>query len=387
MSTILGNRNMQFYTSEQRDEFIESATNSKDMRGDMGVYNFRVIPIVKGQTTTEEDPLKNNATIALASLTLNPKFRKLTLSFVTVLEHFIGNDLYLKNHLNDIKLILKGGTAYALAIEPNSHPDLPFSDLDIAVNINPNLPKDVFTNIYTEVRRVIFRALSHHKKLIDTGIALPPAVWEEYKEAHVEKMKESGFISPFLSTRVRNDCSRHSFILVKSREHDEKIVNIEVPHFKYCHTIPLRKSPIFCSHNNTINFGGRSFELFRMRQVVMREEMRADGGIKMKLVVEDDDVKVQLYPRMRRNMFRVTLDFIDVTVPNQHDPELRDFWERGHVVERKLDAPTGLTIPLPPITSCMHDLEMMLNVYECPKGKRGKREKKLEALKLFTRRI
>ena len=383
---------MQFYTSEQRDEFIESAIHSKEMRGDMGVYNFRVIPVVKGQTTTEEDPLKENATIALASLTLSPKFRKLALSFVTVLERFIEGDVYLRNHVDDIKLVLKGGTAYALAIEPDSHPDLPFSDIDIAVNINPNLQKDVFASIYTEVRRVIFRALSHHKKMIDTGIALPPTVWEEYKEAHVEKMRESGFISPFVNTRVRNDCSRHSFILVKSNVHEDRVVNIEVPHFKHCHTIPLRKSPIFCSHNSTINFGGRSFELFRMRQVVMCEEMRADGGIKMKIDVDtgtgtdtDNALRVHLYPRMRRNIFRVTLDFIDVSVPNQHDPELQDFWDRGHVVEKRLDVPTGLVIPLPPVTSCIHDLEMMLNVYECPKGKRGKREKKLEALMQFLK--
>lgn len=375
---------MHYYTPEQRDELVHKAVTSKDPRGAFGIYNYRVIPLIHGQIS-DEDTLRETATHALASLTMSPRFRKIVLSFVAVLENFIFRDDFIKEYANkgDVKMILKGGTAYRLSVEPKSHEDLPFSDLDIAVNINPNLAQSTFNRIRDEVRRVVFRAMSHHKKLIDTRAILPPDEMEEYCSEHVKVMKDVGLMSPYSNTNIRNECSRHSFMLLESKVYEDKVVKVEVPHFTHCHTIPLRKSPVFCSFNSTIMFGDRSFELIRMRQNVLREETREDG-VRLNINADEDCVHISLTPRHRRHTFRVTADFIDVSIPDQHDPELLDFWARGNAVERRVDMYTGIVMPVPPISSCIHDIEMMLTVYDCPESKKEKRRRKLQALKTLA---
>jgi hypothetical protein len=181
------------------------------------------------------------------------------------------------------------------------------------------------------------------------------------------------FMSPFESDEVRNSVSKNSCVLVNSNSHDNSIVRVEVPHYEKCERIPLRRSPIFASHNSTILFD--------------RTKLSGEDGNNQYIEHEKIEGQFDLY-RLRFNcMFittteedeikedKITADFIDISIAHQNDFELIEFWNNARSVNI-LEKNTGIWVVVPDITTCINDLYKMLNLYECPENKREKREAK-----------
>ncbi len=388
------------FTPEQRETLIKTAIHSKSHRGYMGPYNYRIIPNINGISSDMEDPRKTHATHALSSVIYDtiPMYNKISLGVYDCLIQRINNDQMLRYANNrDFVVMIKGGNAYPMLV-PN-HPDLPFSDLDICIFINPSLPPHIFNELHDKLRVAVCQAMSMHKKSLDNVFfsdTPDPCIkykWfndeqiDEFKRMHIVKANDVNLISPFVDRETRNFCSRNSFILANSALYDDKIVRIEVPHFDKAERIPLRKSPIFCSYNQTINFENgyhkRSFELYRMRWNYMAIEAIPDK-VSVQLSVDNNEyVNLNILDVFRDD--KVTADFVDITIPNRNDSELIDFWRNGQFLG--IFSPTiNMWVNVPTITECIRDINKMLTIFECPEHKREKRIKKMQALREFYER-
>jgi hypothetical protein len=169
-------------------------------------------------------------------------------------------------------------------------------------------------------------------------------------------------IAPFVEGRMYEVCCRQSFIVTGSNVHDD-CVRVEVPHYDHCERIPLRRSPLVCSFNDSIEFirdgeGGSKKGKFDMYRIKMNM-----------LWLEEDS-----------SMDRIATDFIDVCVPAQDDAELAVFWESGRCV-KVWDADVGFFVAVPDRETCIEELERILYVYKSADSKREKRERKLVVLK------
>lgn len=206
------------------------------------------------------------------------------------------------------------------------------------------------------------------------GMFIDEETITEFKAAYNEALKNitmsegEEFVSPFVADEVRNYCSRHSFIITNSVAQENKIVKVDVPHFKNCERIPLRRTPLFSSYNETIDFLRTDnetmpghFDLYRLRFNNMYVERDLATG---------DVVKEE----------RVAADFIDVSIAAKNDTELIDFWNNGRCMT-VLEPASRVWICVPDIPTCINDLYKMLYVYECPEGKKNKRMDKFNKLK------
>ena len=184
-------------------------------------------------------------------------------------------------------------------------------------------------------------------------------ILNEYNDAN----PTGKFISPFENEVIRNSCSKNSFVIMDSVGHADSVVRIEVPHFDKCECIPLRKTPLFCSYNETLEFKRddnqshiAKFNLYRLRMMTMFvDETREE---------------------------KIPADFVDITISSREDAELIDFWKRGRCVsifERSMMA----WVCIPDMYTCVNDLYKMLYVYNGPAQKKEKRLKKYEILKAF----
>jgi hypothetical protein len=259
--------------------------------------------------------------------------------------------------------------------------EFPFSDLDIIIYINPFLDAQTFDSLQATCNIVLLQTLSQYKRTIDHMLFLNRPIEGQLFDAEtIAAFKEdlnknfknitlpdgAEFVSPFENEEVRNFCSRNSFLLVNSAKKEDSVVKIEVPHFDRCERIPLRKTPLFCSHNKTIDFvrdnaeSQGHFDLYRLRFNTKYIERDENGAV----VVEE----------------RVAADFIDVSIASKDDAELLDFWKRGRCLN-VFDPYAGVWLMMPDIQSCINDLYKMLYVYECPEGKKQKRLQKYNVLK------
>lgn len=379
------------WTAQERDLWIENATNSKVNRGHQFGYNFHVVPKVEH---VDDDQRRSLMTQAIAELvyTKDPKYRCLSLGFYDILMSKMMTHPFISQYVwKDVVVILKGSNAYALLI-PDRTDELSFSDLDIMVYINPYLSDDLFDLIAKNMRIIVLQTMSLYKKTLDhmffLDIADPDIKYkwmdestiENFKRDHIECMQRIGAISVFESKEVRNVCSRHSFMLVNNSMYSDKVVKIEVPHFEKCDRIPLRKTPFFTSYNNTINFGNddhlRNIELFRIKcnNLILTP---IDSVFVNFVYNENGQVKLLIEQKVQEE--RIPADFIDVTIASKGDCELLDFWNNGRFVN-VLDVNTGVWLAIPDIKSCIKDLYKMLHVYDCPESKRSKRLRKYNLL-------
>jgi hypothetical protein len=205
------------------------------------------------------------------------------------------------------------------------------------------------------------------------------------KQNNLASSQKLLIVSPFDSDEIRNTCSRYSFLLTKSESHDDSVVRVEVPHFDKCENIPLKKSPFFCSYNETIDFkrDGKSmhgnFDLYRIRF----------NNLFVQFDEEDQVVKEE----------KVAADFIDISISGKNDAELIDFWNSAQC-ESILDTDANewkvmrdgawqtvkCWLVMPNIATCVNDLYKMLNVYECPDNKKMKRKGRYDALKILAQK-
>jgi hypothetical protein len=285
----------------------------------------------------------------------------------------------------------------------------PFSDLDIMIYINPALSDDLFDTLKKELRMIVMQTISQYKRLLDNMFFVAGGNKfkdnEMYKEARlfdeetiqefkndfndeIHKINQENpdklIISPFEDDAIRNSCSRYSFMLTKSEGCEDSVVRVELPHFEKCENIPLKKSPFYCSSNETIDF-------------------KRDGGLTM-------DGKFDLYRIKFNNLFvdvneennskkkeeKVGADFIDVSIASKSDAELKDFWQTArceYIMDPDVSSwkiyrngvweTVSCWIIMPNIMTCVNDLYKMLHVYESADGKKMKREARYKELKKY----
>ena len=371
------------WTAETRNEFIKFAIGTDEKKGQRGPYHFNTLSKVNGNDAEDYRRVLVTEALAKTIYTKKPAYRRLALGFYYTLSQKLSTNVNTGPYMGaDIILMMKGGNAYAFVTEEKFPEDFQFSDLDVNVNINPHLPKDVFNYLERSVRIVVLQTISQYKRVLDhmlflnrpiDDIILDEQSIAEFKKDYNDALKDivlpngAELMSPFESDVVRNYCSRNSFLITNSAVKEDGVMKIELPHFERCERIPLRKTPVFCSYNQTIDFVRDAtqdecqghFDLYRIRFNNRYIERDPDGCI----------IKEE----------RVAADFIDVSIASQNDAELLDFWKHGKCLYIN-EKHSNIWIMVPDIMTCILDLYKMLNVYECPDGKRQKREQKYQRL-------
>lgn len=381
------------WTPDKRNNLITMAVSSSEMKGRVQPYGYKVYP--KLNTNVECDDTRQSVTQSLAATiyTKNTSYKYMSLGFYYTLVDKIGVSTSIGRHLwTDIIVIVKGSNAYSYLTQDFAN--FPFSDLDVAIYINPNLQPTVYNDIKDKLHIIVLQTLSQYKRILDnmffpTGDSLyktsklfqnqrlfDDATVKSFKNDYKEALGE-GITSPFEGDDERNKCSKNSFVMKDSLTHEDSIVKIQLPHFEMCEKIPLRRSPFFCSYNETINF-------------------KRDGLVMVGSFV--------LY-RMKLNNYSVdqfvAADFIDVTISAQDDADQAKFWDDSrclNVFDKDAcmwDAPGVYTqgrprqtphfVVIPDVSTCLKDISNMLDVYTCPEGKREKRIRKQAILSEFQK--
>jgi predicted nucleotidyltransferase len=400
------------WTPAMRESFITRAVESTKEKGSNGQYWFNVLP--KITRPDEENPKKAVATrVLMNTIFANPQYRIIALKIYDILVTKMVQHPFVREYFNkDIVVVLKGGTAYTYVVG-DSNELFPYSDLDVIIYINPYLSNEMFYNLKETVKTIVLQTISQYKRAIDNMFFSgreraddDPTMREwflsgeviknfknDLKTAMMAQSKEFNGIlaSPFENLEYRNMASRYSCVITKSRASPDSVVRVEIPHFNSCERIPLKKSPLFCSVNTTIDFNRSknpdtflkgSFDLYRLRlnnifmhvlndsnEGYMEEECNSVCGNESG---SDGDER-----KMRRET--VTADFIDVSIPNKDDAELLDFWNHGRTWVVR-DRATNIWLTIPDMHTMRSDLYKMLHIYECPESKMEKRQKKYEAM-------
>jgi hypothetical protein len=371
------------WNHDDREEFFQKAINSEDLKGHKGMYHFNVFP--KGVAIDIENSRQSllTKTIAQTIYEKNPLYRKISLGFYEVLVQKLSGNSYTGAHLGtNIMVLMKGSNVYPYITYEKFKEDFQFSDMDIIIYINPYLAKEFFDELENAVKITVLQTLSQYKRTLDQTFFLKQGnhqgilddeTIESFKEDYSNALKKivlpnnGEFLSPFDSDEVRNSCSRNSCILTNSKVDNDMIVRVEVPHYNRCERIPLRRTPLISSYNETIEFSRSAddktlnghFDLYRIRLNNLYVEKDEDG----KIIVQE----------------KVTADLIDVSIVKQNDVELLDFWNKGRCLS-VYDKYANIWLMVPDIISCIDDLYKMLNVYECPDSKKSKRQQKYNRL-------
>jgi hypothetical protein len=399
---------MEIWTPIDRNDFIKEAVYSSSLKGNRGPYHFHVYPKSDGTGHDERKTLVTDV-LAKSIYQKNPKFKYISMGFYyTIIEKIRINVLIGQYLWRDILVIIKGANAYAYLTKDVT--TFPFSDLDIMIYINPNLPDETFHTIKKELRTISLQTLSQYKRLLDhmffvngTNKFKESPYYKETKlfddeevaefkknyNEELEKLNTSKtrlILSPFQDDDIRNTCSRFSFLLTNSEQHEDSIVKVEVPHYDKCENIPMKKTPFFCSYNETIDFkrDGQEltgkFDLYRIRFNNLFVDFDDDG----KVIKEE----------------KVAADFIDVSIASKSDAELIDFWNTArceHIRDPDIHSwrimrdgvweSISCWLIMPNVETCVNDLYKMLNVYDCPESKKAKREIRYLALKALASKL
>lgn len=421
---------MKVWSPADRDRLIDDAKRSEELGGRRDRYRFKVY-VRKDDASQEEKQrellhaqVQGSLTEILAKVvyTKNPKYKYLSLGFYYTLIEKIRSSRRIGHMLwKDIVVPIKGANAYAYLT--NDVENFPYSDLDITVYINPNMPDELFEMVREQVRILARQAVSQHKRMLHKMFFVDD---DEFKRSQMYKQtalldeetisqfkadynvaiaafNESNahgvrVVSPFEDKEARDRCSRNSIVLTKSIVHENAVVKIEVPHFHMCETIPLNRSPFFASDNDSIDFkrDGQSldgrFDLTRIRFGASVVFPQAEAS-------ETDESSEA--PSGDKEWFEsMAADFIDLSVPCKGDAELHDFWNTARM-ETILDRDVSewrvqrgcsyesinCWLVVPSVSTCISDLYKMLHVYECPENKRVKREARYSALKKIAERL
>lgn len=386
------------WTPSQRDSFVTTALNSTDKRGHSGPYWFNVLPKISGGGADHEDERRTKVTRAvMKAIMTRPEYRAIALKIFDILLYKIASHpMTRRMYQRDIIVTLKGGTAYTYVVSSKWAEVFPFSDLDIVIAINPYLPRDIFDRTREVLNTLVLQTISQYKRMLDHMLFLNKPIEEQilddatissFKEdlmaafASLEDERGGSYISPVATPEVRNAVSKHSVVLRDSLAQEDRVVRIEVPHFEQCERIPLRKTPIMCSHNSSIRFNRTPnaaeeavghFDLYRVRINCMYK--RPDE-------TSDEDADAASSSSSRgRDYDNIAADFIDISMLAQDDAELWNFWNHGQVAT-VYDRFVGMWITIPDLPTMLDDLYKMLHIYDCPESKRALRELRYNVLK------
>ncbi len=401
------------WTPIERDEWIDEAINSQEERVNKNGFISSLMIKQNDNTNDSEDPRRNFVTSCLAETLYgnHPLIKRLSLCFYKSLMMKIEQNKFLNlmYHRRNFVVMIKGSNAYKILLRHVPH-DIEHSDLDIVMFINPYLEDELFEQIRSSLVILVSQVMSRYKKDLDATLFTFDEVIEEsilrkqfvneFKENYKTLIsiknneKEYKILTPFESKKVRNFCSKKSFIIMNSKSKEDHVVRIEIPHMNKCEFIPLKKTPLVFSYNNTIEFNrdieGKlkaKFDLLRLRLNNMlvpndddkNEDPCEDVDItSIDGSVVDDNVYYD-YKKCRV----VPADFIDVSIPYKDDAELFDFWNSGGFKRcyEIYDRFIGSNIMIPNVNECIRDLSNILNVYTNSHMKIEKRQKRLDMFK------
>lgn len=376
---------MEKWTESDRNTFIHDALESKELKGQKGVYHYNVYPKLSGSMDVD-DTSKSKMTEALAHTIFekDPRYRLISLRFYDLLIQKIKTSTFVNVHfMINFYIILKGSNAYRMILGDSFQEDFPYSDMDIVIYINPYIPDDMFESLRTSLNSILLQVISQYKRVFDDMFFynkstpewfLDQETIQGFKQDLIETFQsisteDDMYLTPFENDSVRNSCSKYSFVLRNSNAIENSVVRIEVPHYEKCERIPLRKTPLLASYNSSLNFQRENkinaymkgeFDLYRLKFT----------GMHIHTDIENQDAKET----------KVSLDFIDVSIAHREDAELIDFWTHGRCVQL-YDKNTNIWLTVPDINTCVQDLYKMLFVYECPEHKREKRTRRYNILR------
>jgi len=418
------------WTPSDRDEWLAHCANTDKERGVKDGYGFNVMmKQLPTNGSDQEDPRRSFVTSCLANTLYgnHPLIKRLSLCFYKALMMQLSQNsfLTLMQRRGNFVIMVKGSNAYKLLLRriPQIKIDVDYSDLDVVVFINPHLEDALFEQIKGSLVILISQVLSKYKKDLDATLfasgdnvnleerILRKDLVQDFKElfkSSLEKYEEEGIrlLTPFQSNKVRNYCSKRSFVIIANEVQRNHVVRVEVPHLPRCERIPLKKTPIVLSHNKTIEFDrdieGKykaHFELLRLRinnmlvplvnenQELDKAEAAAADNASVSNGSSDGcsetDSSLEFYDYKKCKV--VPADFIDVSIPCKDDAELLDFWNSGGYKRcyEIFDKFVGANIMIPNVNECIRDLSNILNVYTNSQMKVEKRQKRLDMFKLL----
>jgi hypothetical protein len=399
------------WTPLEREDWINECMNTNEERivrdGFIGNLMLKQID----NANDNEDPRRNFVTSCLAKTLYgnHPLIKRLSLCFYKslMLKMEQNSFLTLMYRRKNFVVMIKGSNAYKILLRHVSH-DIEYSDLDIIMFINPHLEDDLFEQIRSSLVILVSQVMSRYKKDLDTTLFTSDEMMEEsilkknfvndFKEYYKELVKEyneTGYkiLTPFESKKVRNFCSKRSFIITNSTQEDH-VVRVEIPHMNKCEFIPLKKTPLVFSYNKTIEFKRdiegeyiAKFDLLRLRlnNMIVPEEdtLEQDDDIDTVSINGSvyEDVEDIYYDFKKCRV--VPADFIDVSIPYKNDSELLDFWNSGGYKRcyEIYDRFIGTNLMIPNVNECIRDLSNMLHVYTNSHMKTEKRQKRLDMFK------
>jgi hypothetical protein len=400
------------WTPIEREEWINEALISNEKRCMKNGYISNLMMKQVENMNDNEDPRRNIVTSCLAQTLYgnHPIIKRLSLCFYKSLMLKIQQNTFLTfmYKRRNFIVMIKGSNAYKILLRHVPH-DIEHSDLDVVMFINPQLEDEQFEQIRSSLVIMVSQVMSRYKKDLDATLFTFDDVIEEsilrknfvndfkehYKSLIAKKNNEKEFkiLTPFESKKVRNFCSKRSFIILNSISQDDHVVRVEIPHMNKCEYIPLKKTPLVFSYNKTIEFKRdiegnyiAKFDLLRLRlnnmlvpndeQEIHTEDENLDIGSIDGSVFEDNEDVYYDYKKCRI----VPADFIDVSIPYKNDADLLDFWNSGGFKRcyEIYDKFIGANIMIPNVNECIRDLSNILNVYTNSHMKIEKRQKRLE---------
>lgn len=402
------------WTPIERENWIKEATCSNEER--LSKDGFISITMSKQSDTANdnEDPRRSFVTSCLAKTLYgnHPLIKRLSLCFYKGLMAKIDQNSFLalmyKRH--NFVVVIKGSNAYKILLRHVPH-DIEYSDLDIIIFINPYLTDELFVQLKSSLNILVSQVMSRYKRDLDATLFAPDEIMEEcilrkdfvrnFKELYKHSLmtyEEDDYkiLTPFESKKVRNFCSKKSFVIMHHDSKEEHVVRIEVPHLHKCEYIPLKKTPLVLSYNTTIEFkrdiNGKylaKFDLLRLRLnnmlVPIESQENDDEDVSSPIPSTNGSIceteKEEYYNFKKCRV--IPADFIDVSIPHKEDAELQDFWNSGGYRRcyEIYDKFIGTNLMIPNVNECIRDLSNILNVYTASHMKMEKRQKRLDMFK------
>lgn len=405
------------WTPLEREDWITECMNTNEERIARDGYIGNLMLKQSENANDNEDPRRNLVTSCLARTLYgnHPLIKRLSLCFYKslMLKMEQNSFLTLMYRRKNFVVMIKGSNAYKILLRHVPH-DIEYSDLDIIMFINPHLEDELFEQIRSSLVILVSQVMSRYKKDLDATLFTSEDLMQEnilkknfvndFKEHYKKLIQEYAntdykILTPFESKKVRNFCSKRSFIITNSTSQDNHVVRVEIPHMNKCEFIPLKKTPLVFSYNNTIEFKrdieGKyiaRFDLLRLRLNNMlvpndkdstSEDVLEHGDIDTVSIDEGqyEDVEDIYYDFKKCRV--VPADFIDVSIPYKIDAELQDFWNSGGYKRcyEIYDRFIGTNIMIPNVNECIRDLSNILHLYTNSHMKMEKRQKRLDMFK------
>lgn len=399
------------WTPLEREDWITECMNTSEERITRDGFIGNLMLKQTENANDNEDPRRNFVTSCLARTLYgnHPLIKRLSLCFYKslMLKMEQNSFLALMYRRKNFVVMIKGSNAYKLLLRHVPH-DIEYSDLDIIVFINPRLEDELFEQIRSSLVILVSQVMSRYKKDLDATLFTPEEIMEEsilkknfvndFKECYkklIKEYNETGYkiLTPFESKKVRNFCSKRSFIITNNTS-QEHVVRVEIPHINKCEFIPLKKTPLVFSYNNTIEFKRdiegeyiAKFDLLRLRLNNML--VPEDDALEQDDDIENLSINGSVYEDVEDIYYDykkcrvVPADFIDVSIPYKNDAELLDFWSTGGYKKcyEIYDRFIGTNLMIPNVNECIRDLSNILHVYTNSHMKTEKRQKRLDMFK------